>query len=138
MEISVAFTGGRKVEAQFGAHRVVTDQPKTSGGEGTAPAPFQLFLASIATCAAYYVLDFCTHRGISLEGLSLTQKSELDPETRDLTKVAIYINVPKDFPEKYHDALIRVAKLCKVKKSIEKAPEMPIEVRVAEGTATGA
>jgi putative redox protein len=72
MEMRVEFTGGTRVEARFGKHAVTTDQPLKDGGEDSAPSPFALFLASLATCAGYFVLKFCQSRGISTEGMYLT------------------------------------------------------------------
>ncbi|MHC4777916.1 MAG: OsmC family protein, partial [Planctomycetota bacterium] len=72
MEIQITFPGGKKVEAQLKEYRILTDQPVKEGGEGSAPAPFDLFLASIGTCGAYYVLTFCQTRKIPTEGLAVT------------------------------------------------------------------
>ena len=71
MEILVTFPGGMRVDAQAGAHLIRTDQPASAGGDASAPAPFDLFLASLATCAGYYVLAFCRARGIPTDGLAL-------------------------------------------------------------------
>jgi ribosomal protein S12 methylthiotransferase accessory factor len=79
--IQVSFPGGKRVDAQVGAFTIRTDQPTEGGGEGSAPAPYDLFLASLATCAGIYVLGFCQARGIPTDGLALTQRHELDPDT---------------------------------------------------------
>lgn len=71
MEMTVSFPGGARVDAQFGSYTVQTDQPPHAGGEGSAPAPFSLFLASIATCAGVYVLGFCRQRGLPTEGIRI-------------------------------------------------------------------
>ena len=103
-EINVRFPGNKKVDAEFGGFVVRTDQPEQSGGDGSAPSPYQLFLASIATCAGIYVLGFCQARGIDASGVKLTQKMEWDEKTHVLKKVWIEIHVPPSFPAKYHDA----------------------------------
>ncbi len=79
MEISIDFPGGTRVNAHFGSFTVATDQPVAFGGENSAPSPFELFLASLATCAGFYVLGFCKSRGISAEGIRLVQKLERNP-----------------------------------------------------------
>jgi ribosomal protein S12 methylthiotransferase accessory factor len=133
MEILITFPGGPgglRVDADFGDGVVIkTDQPVKYGGGGTAPEPFKLFLASIGTCAGIYVLGFCRKNGIPTDGVSIVQRLESSDDGRGksrLSKITLEIRVPVDFPEKYHDAIVRVADQCAVKKTIMDMP--PIEV----------
>jgi len=132
MELTVSFPGKKKVDASFKGFTIRTDQPVTNGGEGTAPSPFDLFLASIGTCSGIYVLDFCTNRGISLDNVRVVQTMKRDPETHLVTTVALRIELPKDFPDKYKDSLIRAVDLCTVKRHIKNPPEFTIETVKAE------
>jgi len=134
MEMKVIFPGNKKVDAIYNGFRISTDQPTFNGGDGTAPAPFDLFLASLGTCAGIYVLGFCQQRGLSTEGIELIQKMDFDPATRMISKVSIAISVPANFPEKYHDALVKTASLCAVKKHIQDPPEFDIYTSVKELT----
>ncbi len=122
MEISVSFGGGRVVEAALEDHTVRTDQPVKDGGGGSAPTPSDLFLASIGTCAGYYVLDFCLERKIPTSGISLTMKTEKNEKTRMLDRIILEIKLPPEFPGKYDSAVIRAAELCWVKKHLQTAP----------------
>jgi len=131
MEIIVTFDGNKKVNAQVGKHIVKTDQPANAGGDDTAATPFGLFLASMATCAGIYVKGFCDNRGIPTEGISLTQKHEFNDKGL-ATKIDVEINLPKDFPEKYVESVIHVAKLCKVKLQLLSPPEMTVISKIAE------
>lgn len=126
MDIRIAFPGGKRVDAAFGAHVVHTDQPADLGGEDAHPAPFDLFLASLATCAGIYVLGFCQARGIPTEGLTLVQRHELDQETKLPRRIVLEIGFPPDFPEKYKPAVVRAAEGCKVKKAIAAKPELVV------------
>ncbi len=126
MELTVTFPGGARVDAQFGRHVIRTDQPRHAGGEGSAPAPFALFLASIGTCAGIYVLGFCRQRGLPTDGIRIVQRMEADPVTGMTTKIALDIQVPPGFPEKYHDALVRAASQCAVKKHLETPPHFEV------------
>ena len=126
MEMVIDFPGGSRVDAHFGPHTVNTDQPPIGGGEGSAPTPFAVFLSSIGTCAGIYVLGFCKKRGLSTEGIRIIQRVHNDPETRMISKVDLEIQVPPDFPEKYHDSLIRSAALCAVKKHLENPPQFDV------------
>jgi ribosomal protein S12 methylthiotransferase accessory factor len=96
------------------------------GGDGSAPTPFAVFLSSIGTCAGIYVLGFCKQRGLSADGIRIVQRAHTDPTTRMIGKVDLEIQVPPDFPEKYHDSLIRSAELCAVKKHLEKPPQFDV------------
>jgi putative redox protein len=127
MELTVSFPGNKKVDASYKGFTIETDQPVTNGGDGTAPSPFDLFLASIGTCSGIYVLDFCTNRGISLENVRVVQTMKRDPETHMVASVALRIELPKDFPDKYKDSLIRAVDLCTVKKHIMNPPAFTIE-----------
>jgi ribosomal protein S12 methylthiotransferase accessory factor len=104
--IDVFFDGGKKVNAKVNGFIVRTDQSVNSGGEGTAPEPFTLFLASLATCAGIYVKAFCDKRDIPSGEITLTMETRDDPVTRLIDFISIKINVPAGFPEKYDSAVI--------------------------------
>ena len=126
----VTFPGGARVDAQFGPHLIRTDQPPQAGGEGSAPAPFSLFLASIGTCAGIYVLGFCRQRGLPTEGIQVVQRMSADPRTGMVDKVELDIEVPPGFPGKYHEALVRAASQCAVKKHLENPPRFEVRTVV--------
>lgn len=124
--IEVSFPGGVRVDAAFKGFTVKTDQPVKEGGEGTAPAPFDLFLFSLATCAGYYVVSFCSERKIPTEGLSLTMTWDVNREIHLIAKIRIAITLPAGFPEKYKAAVIRAADLCTVKRHMLNPPAFEI------------
>ncbi|MBK7586270.1 MAG: OsmC family protein [Myxococcales bacterium] len=126
MDITVRFPGNKRVDALFGDRVIHTDQSPLHGGEGSAPEPFELFLASLATCAGVYVLGFCQARNIPTDGIELTQHQDFDEAGR-LARVTMKISVPAGFPPKYVPALERVAAKCTVKRVIQDAPEFVIE-----------
>ncbi|MBI4953913.1 MAG: OsmC family protein [Myxococcales bacterium] len=128
MDLRISFPGGKRVDASFDGHVVHTDQPVAAGGEDSAPAPFDLFLASLGTCAGIYVVGFCQARGISLEGVEMVQRVTYDPETKLPSQIAIDIDLPPSFPEKYREAVRRVAEKCKVKAVIAAPPEITVHV----------
>ncbi len=131
-EMIVTLPGGKRVDTRIGPHLIRTDQPVASGGEDTAPPPFHLFLAAIGTCAGIYVAGFCQKRGLPTEGIRILQRNHSDPETGTLVRVELDVVVPAGFPEKYLDALVRVADQCKVKKAIQVQPVF--EVKAVVGT----
>ena len=129
MEMTVDFPGGDRVDAHFGPFTVKTDQTGQNGEPGSAPAPFSLFLASIATCAGIYVLRFCRQRNLPTEGLRVIQRSQSNPQTGMVENVDIEIQIPPGFPEKYIPSLVRSAELCAVKKHIETPPAFKVYTR---------
>jgi ribosomal protein S12 methylthiotransferase accessory factor len=130
MEMMIDFPGGARVDAHFGPFTVMTDQPPAGGGKGEAPTPFALFLASMGTCAGIYVLGFCQQRGLPAEGIRIHQRVHNDFSTGLVGKIDLEIQVPPEFPQKYHDSLIRSAQLCAVKKHLEHPPEFEITTKV--------
>jgi len=124
--MKITFEGKKKIIADFNGHRIVTDQPVRAGGEGSAPAPFDLFLASIGTCAGIYVKSFCDQRGISTEGISLEQEMKYNSETHLISELEIRIILPESFPDKYKDAVVNSANLCAVKRHLHNPPAMSV------------
>jgi len=130
MEVTVDLPGGYRVDAHFGSFTVNTDQPKEEGGENTAPSPFEYFLASLATCAGYYVLEFCKAREIDTKGIRLQQCINRNETTHTVEKIVIDIQLPEGFPKKYASAVIRAAQQCTVKKLIENPPAFDIRTTI--------
>lgn len=124
--MEITFDGGKVVTAHSHGHIIKTDQPADSGGGNTAPAPFELFLASIGTCAGIYVKSFCDNRQIPAENIKIIQTTVYDKETGLPVSVKLDIKLPADFPEKYKASVLHVAGLCKVKKSIANPPVFEI------------
>ena len=135
MEMVIDFPGGARVDAHFGSFTIETDQPRQASGDDSAPAPFSVFLASIGTCAGIYILGFCRQRNIPIDGMKLTQRMETNPANGMVTQIALDIQLPPGFPEKYKDAVIRAADQCKVKKHMEHPPKFLINANVAEKVA---
>ena len=129
-DIVVTLPGGRRVDARVGAHVVHTDQPVHNGGEDAAPSPFQLFLASLATCAGIFVQGFCAKRGIPSEHIRLVQRAEYG-EGGVLRAVELEVHLPADFPEKYRGAVLAAVEGCSVKKAIAAGPELRARAVVA-------
>ena len=130
--IEVSFPGGKRVDARVGSHVVCTDQPAELGGGGSAVAPFDLFLASLATCAGFYVLAFCQARGLSTDGVVLRQRAEVDPTTRLPARIRIELTLPLSFPDSYRAAVVRAAEGCKVRKVIAAAPTIEVVAASAQ------
>jgi putative redox protein len=123
MDMKITFPGGKKVNAEYNGFTHLTDQPVDAGGANSAPSPFELFLASLGTCAGFYVQSFCQQRGIDMAGIELHQSMEMDPQSHLIGRISIEIILPAAFPEKYRAAVVQAAQLCTVKKHLEHPPK---------------
>lgn len=131
LDMVITFPGGKKVDAEFMGFTIKTDQHPRSGGEGSAPEPFTYFLSSIGTCAGIYVLGFCQSRDIPTDGVRIIQR--LHPNEKGMVgKIELLIEVPPEFPEKYHSAIVRAADMCAVKKFIENPAPIETKAVVAQ------
>ena len=132
MEMEITFPGGARVDAAFDDFVIQTDQPPSDGGEGSAPTPFSLFLASIGACAGIYVLSFCRHRGIPTENIRIQQRMEGDFEKQQVHSVTLDILLPPEFPAKYARAVARMAEMCAVKKHLDDPPTFKVEAHIVD------
>lgn len=130
MQMRITFPGGSRIGAEFKGFQVVTDQPERNGGENSSPAPFDLFLTSIGTCAGFYVQRFMEQRQLSTEGVSLTLSTTKDHESGMITEIQLALGLPEDFPPRYRQAIVRAIDQCSVKKHIEHPPEFRTEVSI--------
>jgi putative redox protein len=124
--MEVTFDGGKVITAHVNGHTIRTDQPVKGGGQNSAPAPYDLFLASIGTCAGIYVKLFCDQRDIPSENIKIIQSVEFDSQTKLPANIKLDIQLPSDFPEKYKAAVINAAELCAVKKTINNPPKFQV------------
>ncbi len=126
MKYEITFEVNKKINANINVIVISTDQPVQAGGEGTAPSPFDLFLASIGTCAGFYIKSFCDMRKIPTDGIKITQELEYNKEIKLISKINVEVDLPEDFPMKYKDALLNAANLCTVKRHLAQAPEISV------------
>jgi ribosomal protein S12 methylthiotransferase accessory factor len=127
MKLKVTLEGDKRVATQIGNHLIMTDQPGKHGGDDSAPAPYDLFLASIGTCAGFYIQSYCQNKGIDASGIDITLSPRRDPKTKEINGFVTTIHVPPDLPENLHATLKKVAEKCAVKKTIMNNPEFIVE-----------
>ncbi|MFD1217695.1 OsmC domain/YcaO domain-containing protein [Microbulbifer celer] len=127
MEINVNFLDNLRLEAKFDDFTVITDQPIRYKGDGSAPSPFDYFLASSALCAAYFVRVYCLARDISTHNIRLSQNNIVDPENRYNQIFKIQVELPEDISEKDRQGILRSIDRCTVKKVVQTGPDFQIE-----------
>ena len=124
MEMMINFPGGKRVNSTYKGFTVKTDQPKSEGGNDSAPEPYDLFLSSIGTCAGVYIVYFCESRNIPIIDITMTLHFERNEASHLMEKIAIDVKLPPDFPPKYKKAVIRAAQMCTVKRNLIQPPEI--------------
>ncbi|WP_442770227.1 OsmC domain/YcaO domain-containing protein [Zoogloea ramigera] len=127
MEIKVNFLDKLRLEAKFDDFTVVADQPIRYKGDGSAPGPFDYFLASSALCAAYFVKLYCDTRNIPTDNIRLSQNNIVDPENRYKQIFKIQVELPADISDKDRQSILRSIERCTVKKVVQTGPEFVIE-----------
>ena len=127
MEIKVNFLDKLRLEAKFDDFTVIADQPIRYKGDGSAPGPFDYFLASSALCAAYFVKLYCSTRNIPTENIRLSQNNIVDPENRYQQIFKIQVELPADISAKDREGILRSIDRCTVKKVVQAGPEFVIE-----------
>lgn len=120
-EIPITLAGNRRIDAEVHGHLIRTDQPRWKGGKDKDPSPFDLFLASIGTCAGLSVQNFCAANDISVEGIKVIERVSFDDEG-DLCEVDVEIQLPATFPEKYAEAVCTIVEQCQVERVIRTQP----------------
>ncbi|ATJ82389.1 OsmC domain/YcaO domain-containing protein [Halomonas beimenensis] len=127
MEIKVNYLDNLRLEAKFDDFTVISDQPIRYKGDGSAPGPFDYFLASSAMCAAYFVKVYCNARNIPTENIRLSQNNIVDPENRYKQIFKIQVELPEDLSAKDREGILRSIERCTVKKVVQTGPEFQIE-----------
>lgn len=128
MQINTRFLENLKIEANFDDYTLVADQPIRYKGNGTAPGPFDYFLASSAMCAAYFVKVYCIARNIPTEDIRLTQNNIVDPENRYKQLFHMQVELPESISEHDREGILKSIDRCTVKKVIQQGPEFKIEI----------
>lgn len=126
--LEALFPGGKKVDVKDGDFLIKTDQSQDNGGEGSAPEPFALFLASLTACAGIYAKVFCDARSLNSDGLKVTQETTVNKERKMLETITLTLSVGADFPEKYEGSILKSMNSCTVKRHLH--PDIRIESKL--------
>lgn len=129
MQVNVRFLDNLKLEANFDDFSIIADQPIRYKGDGTAPGPFDYFLASSALCAAYFVKVYCKARGIPTEDINLRQNNIIDPENRYNQTLDMQIELPESISEKDREGMLKAMDRCTVKRVIQNNPTFKINYK---------
>ncbi len=124
--VKVSYPLNKRMDIDIDGFTIKADQRVEAGGEGSAPTPFALFLASIGSCAGVYAKKFCDSREIDTKGMSLDLRAIHSAEDGRYTKMIINLHLPPGFPDKYKGSIIKAMELCDVKKHLSHPPDFEI------------
>ncbi|MBT6325550.1 MAG: OsmC domain/YcaO domain-containing protein [Bdellovibrionales bacterium] len=127
MQINIRFLENLKLEAYFDDYKIISDQPIRYKGDGSAPGPFDYFLASSAMCAAYFVKVYCKSRNIDMSNILVSQDNIVDPENRYKQIFNIKVELPESISKKDREGILKSIDRCTVKKTIQQSPEFIVE-----------
>lgn len=127
MKIEVSMLAGQQLKASFGDHEIISDQSIELGGQEQYPDPFSYFLASIPLCTTFYIRRFCQQRDIPTEGIKVIQENT-NVDDKYKKNIAMSVELPDSFPQKYKKALMAAANTCTVKKVVQAMPDFEISI----------
>jgi ribosomal protein S12 methylthiotransferase accessory factor len=131
-KLQLSFPGGKRVDVHVGGFHIATDQSEKHGGAGSAPAPFTLFLASLASCSGIFALNFCQSRDIDTTGLALSMEWDGDGKRPERSVARLHLRLPDGFPDQYRDGIVRAIELCAVKRQLGAAPSFEVAVTASD------
>jgi putative redox protein len=129
----ITHEGGMRFAAQLRSHRIVTDQSLRAGGEDSAPSPVELLGASLGSCIAFYVQQFCQARGLSYEGLQVEVEQHSEKNPARVAEFVVRVVMPEDLPDHYVPVLERVVRSCPAHNTLSPGAMIKIEIVMPAG-----
>jgi putative redox protein len=128
----VTHEGGLKFTADIRGHLVLVDQPAGTG-EDAGPMPLELLGASLGTCVALYVQQFCEARDLPYEGFRV--EVEARGAKGRIGRYDVRVLMPAPLPPEYAALLDRVARSCPAHNTLAHGSEIDIQVTLPVGAA---
>lgn len=131
--LDVVFRSGESYQVTVRGHRIVVDQPAEAGGDDCAPTPTELFVASLATCVAFYAGRYLARHGRSRDGLGVAVTYRMaDDRPARVNDIRLTVHVPPDLPAERWPALRAVVSHCTVHNSLVTPPAVHIDLDGAQ------
>ena len=125
---TVAHNGGDMLSIAIRGHVIHVDQPESDGGDDTAPSPTELFVASLASCVAFYARRYLPRHNLTEGGLTVAAKAESGSQPSRVARMTITLTLPEGVPEHKRDALLAVASHCTVHNTLTHPPEVLVQL----------
>src|SRR5665811_1187586 len=122
----VEHRGDDKFDINIRGHLVRVDQPVKDGGQDTAPTPTELFIASLASCVAFYARRYLTRHDLPTEGLAVEATFAMGAKPARVAGIDLRLIVPEGVPADRLDAMLAVATHCTVHNTLASEPDVSI------------
>lgn len=132
MEMTVNYLGDVQFEAEARGHKIICDQPLDNGGADEGMTPPEFLLASLATCAGYYAVQYLKVRQLPTDGLVIRISAGKATQPARLDQFEIMIEAPAMTSEKDLEGMRRSAEKCLVKNTLMIPPSMSLQVKAQQ------
>jgi uncharacterized OsmC-like protein len=127
-QVSVTHDGGDRFSIGIRGHVVRVDQPESDGGTDSAPTPTDLFVASLASCVAFYARRYLLRHDLPQEGLRVSAEAEFGAKPSRVAAITVALTLPDGVPEDKRAALLAVASHCTVHNTLEHPPQVLVHL----------
>ncbi|MEO8519016.1 MAG: OsmC family protein [Dermatophilaceae bacterium] len=128
----VEHCGGDRFDIDVRGHHITVDQPVRHGGEDTAATPTELFVASLASCVAFYARRYLARHNLPTEGLAVEATFEMGSRPARVAGITLHLIVPEGVPAERREPLLAVASHCTVHNTLAAAPDVSITLADAD------
>lgn len=135
MELTVNYLGNVQFEAETRGHKLICDQSFDNKGDDEGMTPPELLLASLATCAGYYAVEYLKTRDLPKEGVRVKISAEKAKNPARLAKFLIDVEAPELTDPQHIEGVRRSVEKCLIKNTLLVAPEIELGIRALEPAA---
>lgn len=128
-EVTAKHLGNVQFEIGARQHKVLCDQPTSNGGDDQGITPPEFFLASLASCAAFYAVAYLKKKGLSREGVFVRVTADKAAAPARLDKFRIEVDVPGTLSDEDRAGVDDAVHRCLIHNTILHTPSIEIEVR---------
>jgi len=129
MEVTVDHLGAVQFEIKARQHAVACDQPPENGGYDEGMTPPELFLAGLASCAAFYAAQYLRKFKLATEGTHVRVLADKvkDPVAR-LDNFRIEIETPVELSDQHRAGVERAVHHCLIHNTLLHPPKIALEI----------
>lgn len=125
--VVVTHDANRRFLIQIGDHRILSDQPRSNGGEDAGPAPLDFLSAALGACVAFYVEQFCAARSIAHDGLRVEVRYHKVPAPSRIDGFDVRVLLPSGIPRDMWPSIDRVVRSCPAHNTLVRGASVTIE-----------
>ncbi len=132
MEVKVTHLDHVKFAIHSRSHSIICDQPAENGGEDAGMTPPELMLASLASCAAFYAVQYLKCRNLAETGVEVSVTADKLKQPARLGNFHIQVKCPVALTDEQTEGLMRSVHHCLIHQTLLSPPEVKIELAVGQ------